>query len=281
MKRKKSLFFFFFAIIIFILIIFYFFRIFSFWENVEIKITGFFYRQFYSFRDNINEIRSSFFSTKNLIKENKELDLEINRLILENTKLKLAQKENKILREQLNFIKKSGYQYLIVNVVGKIQDTPGTGQSLIIDAGKKDGLKVGYPVIIAQDALAEETQGFLLGKIIEVKENLALVLLVTHHQSLVAATILNQEELNDSLVRGVHDLSMEMELIPIDRKIAIGDLVITSGLEQYIPRGLIIGEIENIIVQPSDIFQKARLKSLIFNEDFKVLTVLKPKDENF
>ena len=70
---------------------------------------------------------------------------------------------------------------------------------------------------------------------------------------------------------------MEIDLIPIDKQIKSGDIVVTSGLENYIPRGLIIGEIENVETKPSDLFQKAIIKILTPFNNLRILTILKPE----
>jgi rod shape-determining protein MreC len=51
-----------------------------------------------------------------------------------------------------------------------------------------------------------------------------------------------------------------MDLIPQDAEVRVGQKVITSGLNQEFPPGLLIGEIIEILKDDSQSFQQARLK---------------------
>ncbi|HLC39032.1 MAG TPA: rod shape-determining protein MreC [Patescibacteria group bacterium] len=192
-----------------------------------------------------------FFSTiskiSRLAKENDQLRLEKDRLVEKNTALVEAQKENEILRSELNFRNSNPYKLLPVNVIGK--DPTNVQESLTIDAGTKDGLKEGMPVVSA---------GILVGKISEVHYTSSNVLLVTNPNSVVNAML--QESRAYGLVRGELGFGLVMESIPQETKINVGDRVITSGLGGIFPKGLIIGQVLEIISKQGDIFKSASLK---------------------
>mgnify|MGYP001597270687 FL=1 len=67
-----------------------------------------------------------------------------------------------------------------------------------------------------------------------------------------------------------------MELIPKDVKLKVGDLIITSGLEDHIPRGLIVGQIEKIINQSEELYQKAQINLPVSFKNLNILMVLLP-----
>jgi rod shape-determining protein MreC len=201
---------------------------------------------------------------KKIIEENKKLIQKNQELIIKKSQFEELTQENEILRKELNFIKNNNLSFIITQIIGKKNDS-GL-QILIINKGEINGLIVGLPVII---------QGFLIGKIIKVDKYTAQVLPIIESHSLIAAVIQNNPKTN-GLVKGEYNLSLIMELIPQDIKIKVGDLVITSGLENNIPRGLIIGQIEKIINQSEELYQKAQINSLISFKNLNFLTVLLP-----
>ena len=56
------------------------------------------------------------------------------------------------------------------------------------------------------------------------------------------------------------------------------DIVITSGLEQYIPRGLIIGCVTEINRESSELWQTARLTPFSDFNKLTVISILLPSD---
>ena len=112
--------------------------------------------------------------------------------------------------------------------------------------------------------------GVIVGKVVEVFDYTAIVRLLNDHASQVAATVRNQDG-TVGVVQGEFGLGVKMDLIPENEEVAIGDLVITSGLEEKVPRGLVIGLIENVFGSDEDIFKTATVKLPI---DFTKLNMI-------
>lgn len=166
----------------------------------------------------------------------------------EDTKIRVLEEENTILREQLNFLKNK-YQSVGANVIGRDLDPLGT--TIIINQGARSGLTVNRPVITAG--------GLLIGKVARVNETTAVVRLLSDFQSSVGATVANREK-SLGVVEGGFGLAVRLDLIPQNEVIKPGDAVITSGLEAEIPRGLMIGTVEVVEKKPQEPFQQAILK---------------------
>ena len=115
--------------------------------------------------------------------------------------------------------------------------------------------------------------GFLLGRIINVEKNTAIIRLITDNRSKFTASIINQNK-TQGLVEGEHGLSIKMKMIPQDENVQVGDIVITSGAEKNIPRGLIIGKVESIQKELYEPFQSANLRSLADLNKVNIVTVL-------
>jgi rod shape-determining protein MreC len=119
---------------------------------------------------------------------------------------------------------------------------------LIIDRGAEDGLKSGQPAIV--------DDGIIIGKIKSVRKNSAIVLLLTDSTSRLAVAIQGGGDIL-GLLEGDRGLSMGISLIPQNEQVSLGDMVITSGIEAEIRRGLIIGTIERVEKDEQKPFQTA------------------------
>lgn len=177
--------------------------------------------------------------------------------------IKLLLEENAELKKQLNFKEKYHYDFILTKVIGN--NLEGTEKTLIIDKGESDGIKTGASVVVGE--------GVLIGKIIKTEKDISIIRLLSDNQSKVAATILNREK-SLGVVEGGYGLSIKMNFIPRNETVQMGDLIVTSGLEENIPRGLLIGKVaavENEAYQP---FQQAILTPSVDYNRFVFLNVL-------
>ncbi|MEA3398820.1 MAG: rod shape-determining protein MreC [Patescibacteria group bacterium] len=197
------------------------------------------------------------------------LQIKVSQLIEENAKLKIAEEENRVLREHLFFLIKNDYNYIMSNVIaqGNIAGSIGVADSVIIDRGREDGLYPGLAVL--------SSQGTIVGKIAEVKTSIATVNLINSKKCKTAATILNTEK-TSGITEGELGLAIKMNYIPQNVKLEKHDLVVTSGLEEYIPRGLVIGEIIEFEKESNDLWQNAIIEPIIDINNVIVVSVLLP-----
>lgn len=203
----------------------------------------------------INQWRVSFADSYNYFSDRNKIIDQANRcaadnqsLATANVKLKSLEQENAELRKLLNFFQRRNFTMVTVDVVGK--NTNSNEKMIIIDAGESAGIKIGQPVIAGD--------GILIGTIARTEPTMSLVRLINDNQSKIAATLLNKDG-SLGVVEGGYGLSVRMNFIPRNETILIGEKIITSGLEQNMPRGLLIGEVavvENEAYQP---FQQAVL----------------------
>lgn len=191
---------------------------------------------------------------------------------LATVQLKLLQEENKELRKTLNFLTTNNYlleekkdeKIAVANIIGR--DPLTFSSILILDKGRAQGISEGSAVIIGE--------GILVGQIISVEENVSYLALLTNSQVKIAAMILDNENLQ-GLVEGSHGLSLKINLIPLDKKIDVGNLVVTSGLEKGIPKGLLIGKVEEINTESNDLFQNVTLKPAANLANLSLVTIIK------
>ncbi|MFH1565219.1 MAG: rod shape-determining protein MreC [bacterium] len=216
--------------------------------------------ELYEAGNNISQIwEDANLNKKELIYQNQKLKEKIKELTIAKSKISELQSENTLLRGQLNFVEKSGHKYLIGRVVGN--NLQYNINSYIFDKGSDDGVKTGQAVVAAD--------GIVIGKIRQVFPKQSEILLLNDNQSAIAAVIQNKEN-SQGIVEGQYGISMKMNLIPQNEQINSNDIVITSGIEEYIPRGLFIGQIDKVEANVNEIFQSAIIYPAV---DYKTLNI--------
>lgn len=235
-------------------------------ENVFARILTPFFSSLYSFGTNIKQAYEKQTDKRDLNKINSELTETVNRLSVENAKLKTLEEENGTLREYLKFLAKNEYKYMLGNVISR-GDFTGSGESIIIDKGAKDGVSKGLAVV--------SSFGVIIGKVMDVKDNVSEVYLSTNPKCKLAAAIQNSNR-TSGIAQGELGLTIKMDFIPQTDKLNAGDNVVTSGLEPNIPRGIIIGKIDKVFQENKDLWQSASLEPLIGQKDLVIVSVLLP-----
>ncbi|MBP9732428.1 MAG: rod shape-determining protein MreC [Candidatus Magasanikbacteria bacterium] len=172
----------------------------------------------------------------------------------------LIKEENEELRKQLNFFSKNNLVHIGAEVIGRTVDPLST--VVTINRGKKDGVISTNPVIVGE--------GVLVGTVIETFDHISYVRLINDNQSRVGATLLNKDH-TIGLVEGGYDIGVQMNFIPQNEVVSPGDIVVTSGLTENMPRGFTIGRVEFVEKQPLEPFQQAILDPLA---DLSYLTIV-------
>jgi rod shape-determining protein MreC len=234
------------------------------------------FKIFYSLSSGLSQAYFNQTAKIDLAAQLKESRETINRLTAENVELKFLKEENSTLRKQLNFLAKSGKHYLMANIIsrGEFEGGAADSRSVVIDKGLKDGLFAGLAVVsfVSQ---GDSSQGVIIGKIIKVKDYLSEVYLVTNKNCKLAAAILGESK-TAGIVAGELDLTIKMEFIPQTENIKPGDLVATSGLEQNIPRGLVIGRVTKVVKENNEVWQSATIEPQLNLDSLSIVSVLLP-----
>ncbi|MEI6597375.1 MAG: rod shape-determining protein MreC, partial [bacterium] len=232
---------------------------------------------FYSLSININKTYLRETEKQDLALELQQAREKINQLISENVKLRFLEEENSVLRKHLNFLNKDNRRYLMSNIIsrGELTGSNGEGnQSVVIDKGSADGLFNGLAVV-SSTAVGTSSQGVIVGKIINVKEHIAEVYLVTNKNSKLAVSIFGENK-TSGIASGELGLTVKIDFIPQTENIKAGDIVATSGLEQNIPRGLVIGRVTKVNKENNEVWQTATVEPLIDLDTLSVVSVLLP-----
>jgi rod shape-determining protein MreC len=194
--------------------------------------------------------------------ENEELQALVDRVIVENVRLREAEIENVTLREQLNFKQANpSFELVSAQVIGR---DPATVLShLIIDRGSAEGVAVGMPVL---------THRGLVGRITETNPHSSKVLLITDVSSSVNALI--QESRATGVIQGRIGQGLVMRYVQQSEEIAVGDLVLTSGLGGNFPTRLIIGQVTAVAKKDVELFQEAEVRPAVNFHELEMVMVL-------
>src|SRR5680860_264496 len=206
-----------------------------------------------AFADTLKSIGE--FKNENMELSNENFELKYKLLQLEEMQI-----ENDLLRKQLNLsengcIDNKCQKLELGDVIGR--DPDNFGKYLMVSLGKKQNISEGLPVIAPG--------GILIGKVVEVFKDYSRVMLITDSESSVNS--ITQNTRANGISRGSYATGIKLEMINQSDDIRENDLVITSGLEDKIPKGLMIGKISKIEESANKIFKTAELEMLIdFNK---------------
>ena len=264
------------AAIVMLLIFFHYIKILNPLESFLNKTFKPFFGVFYSFSSDVNKNYSDETEKIDLTSDLKKAEEKINQLTSENIKLRFLEEENSILRKHLNFLKKDSQHYLMANIISRGELTGGTNQNnqaILIDKGSVDGL---YPgLVISSTAIGTSSQGVIIGKVIDVKDHIAEIYLVTNKKIKLAAAIFGDNK-TSGIASGDLGLTVKMDFIPQTENIQIGDIVATSGLEQSVSRGLVIGRVSKIIKENNEVWQSAIIEPATDLDSLSIVAVLLP-----
>ncbi len=199
----------------------------------------------------VNNIQNGLVYLKNKIAGNDAFFINVNEMKQENEKLKkenselqqslreleIIKAENSSLKEYVNLTDK--YSEYTTHPADVIQlDISNYSKTIIINAGKKDGIDVNMTVISDKG---------LVGHVISVTDNTAKVQTIIDTSSSVTSTISTTRD--SIIVRGVIDSNNELTatFIPTDANVLEGDTVETSGIGGIYPKGIHIGTIKKVV----------------------------------
>lgn len=137
------------------------------------------------------------------------------------------------LRQLLSLQQEYQHSFLAARVIGKEQGA--FSRSLWINKGSAHGLKPGMPVMVSQG---------VIGRITDISWHNSKVMLLIDQSSNVDALI--QRTRAQGIVRGAGTRDCVMRYVSKTQDVREGDLVLTSGLSNIFPRGLLIGRVSHV-----------------------------------
>ncbi|MDO8621376.1 MAG: rod shape-determining protein MreC [Candidatus Levybacteria bacterium] len=218
-------------------------------------IEGFLQRISYSIEGSISNLFQNLplISQNQNIKKLKAENLLLASKIMDRQKL---ERENQALLDQFQTAKPKSYILLPAKILGMLNFIPNISNpsSLILDKGETDGIKVGDAVIFKNN---------LVGKVTKVTAYLSKVDVVNNSSSSFTA---KTEKGALGLIKGLGDL-MILDNVLMSDALSKDDIVATMPNQNIdgvgAPTDIIVGKIISIDKNPSAVFQRAEVKSLL------------------
>ena len=196
-----------------------------------------------------------------------EMQNRINALTEENARLNQSLHDLEQIKEISGYTDSHQQHTIIARVVG-IVNQPGT-HAFILDKGLSDGIKEQYAVIASN--------GILIGKTAFVTDTTSQLILLNDRRSTLAASLSNNAKAT-GLVKGEFGLGIIMDTIPSNETMNPSDIVVTSGFENGIPGGLVIGTIDQVHRNDAELFAKASISPPIRYDQLNIVSILLPQE---
>lgn len=200
-----------------------------------------------------------------LKKENENLIRENNDLAAQVALLNDEKRENASLREQLSLAPRQKFDLAAAFVIG--QDPQRLDSWLMINRGSADGVERGMPAIAYE--------GILIGKVTEVTAHSAKITLLSDSTSVI--NVVDSETQSKGVLRGEYGLGVVMDMVSQQDALNSGDTVATSSLGSDMPRGLLVGKIQEVRLTGDKLFQQAIVVPRIKYSKLDVVFIIKNK----
>ncbi|WP_371371531.1 rod shape-determining protein MreC [Sporomusa aerivorans] len=204
-------------------------------------------------------------------RDNQTLKAEIAQLRQNDVNVTEILAENARLKTMLEY-KKAAPQFDFVSAQVIARD-PGTWTSIIIiNRGAADGIAKDMPVVTAQG---------LVGSVTNVYNNAAKVQLILDPRSAVGCLVQRPESRVAGIVEGSgsNPLTPHMVNIARDADIIKSDRIITSGFGGIYPKGLLVGEVVDVVNEEGGLLKYAVLKPAVdFDRLEEVLVIVRSRE---
>ncbi len=205
----------------------------------------------------------SFLGSIRILKEdNERLHREVLSLTGSRAQLKALQQENAELRRQVGLEPHPGATLLAGEVIAR--GTGGLSTTIRINRGESQGVRPGMPVVTAGN--------ILIGRVLSTAPFSAEVRLLSHHESLIAA--MAEEIAGQMIVRGDHGVGLLLDLARPTDTLSPGTMIMTSGLSDGLPAGLLIGTIQTVRPSADQLFQQATIVPPVRADSLRFVSVM-------
>jgi rod shape-determining protein MreC len=202
---------------------------------------------------------------RNTRKENEELRNELAQMKLRIAQLEGAAAEAKRLESVLAFREgNADIPMVAARVVGA--GASETSRTLYIDRGETDKIRRNMGVI---------TPDGIVGKVLETYARTSLILLISDKDSGAGALLANSRTLG--IARGTGEQTVELRNVSNDQDVAVGESVLTSGLDQIFPKDLPVGTVAS--VEKGNPFKVIRMKPAARLDRLEEVLVLLTRQE--
>jgi rod shape-determining protein MreC len=170
--------------------------------------------------------------------------------------------ENQRLRELLHFSERYNQDFLSARVLAR--DPSYFFDSLRIDRGADDGVRIGMAVVSANGAV---------GLVMKAASSSSHVLLVTDpNMSLDVIVARNRKR---GVLQGMAIANMTLRHLGKGSRVQVGDQILSSGLTGSFPRGIPVGRVADIQLESDNVTQHIEVEPFVDFADLSEVLVLR------
>ena len=216
----------------------------------------------------------SYFKDVDVVKkENEKLKAQVSDLSARNRELEALESKNEELRQALNLKGQFGdYTLHGANIIAI--DPDNWFNVFKVDIGSREGVQMDSPVLTSGKGL--------VGKVLSTDMTSSKVLTIIDEESAVSGWI-SKAGGGHAIVRG--DMALKekglckMDYIPLEVDVEVGDVIETSGVGGYYPKGIVIGEVIEVRKTNSDMDRYAIIQPAADFKRLEEVYVLKSNDK--
>jgi len=216
-------------------------------RSVLLRITSPVFETINSIFDDVTSIWDHYIYLKDLKEENEELRKHLRRISTKYDNLKTlyieTERKNQRLEETLGFTKREPYRLLPARVIGT--DSASYSSVVKIDKGRENG--------VTEDLSVMSVSG-IVGIILNVSDKYSTVMLLNDKRSRIGVTL--QENRTRGVLEGFADGTIHLSFVDRKVKVKSGDVVVTSGMENIFPKGLLVGKVSKVNKPKFGLFQE-------------------------
>ena len=198
----------------------------------------------------VTNVWHDYVDLRNLQEENKHLRRDVGTLHRRIEQLEEQALETQRLQRLLALREVPQAQSLTARVMAK--DATNWFKTVLVDRGSLDGVRRNQSVV-APDGL--------VGRVVEVTPASAKVQLLTDQVSAVGGLL--QRTRVTGIVSGNLGAGTRVRYLPLLADVAVGDLVVTSGMGGVFPKGIPIGRITTVERRSGALFQEATVQPTV------------------
>lgn len=184
--------------------------------------------------------------------ENDRLRAALHDLISENVRLREQAASVARLEGLLGFAPAEEWEGRAGRVIGKRLGPTGALGSILVDLGEAHGFSNDAPAVIPEG---------VVGRVLRASPNYSTVLLLTDQNSRVA--VIGSESRATAILagRGPDEL-FDLKYVPVSSTLAVGEMLVTSGLDGMFPKGLPVARVVRVERPDVSLFQSAQAEPL-------------------
>ena len=221
-----------------------------------------------TFSSGVRSTTDLYMNLINIKKNNRQLNHELAELkaqLGELTELKL---ENERLGRLLDFKQRTYMNLLASRIVGK--DLLSDYETVTIDRGSRHGVKKGMGTL---------TINGVVGYITDVEPNTSKILLISDRYAVIDGVV--QRSRARGIVQGLTSDSLTLTFLKRDDDVKINDVIVTSGIDNYFPKGFPIGTVTKVVEKPYGLGQEVTLQPSVNASNLEeIFVVLNTNNQN-